>query len=432
MRNRSVVLNRRPATVAPIAAFMMATLVGMLAFSIDIGYICSVQAELQDAADAAALAGAQQLEQLFVNYYAAGQTNQQSILSQATTDTTLSSSPIPTAQQYAYYNQAGGVYVTVPASDVSFSYYNGTIFSSASATNFPNTCTVKTRRDNVANGTLGLFFGKVFGITNLSLNATASATIYNGNMSSWTNTPPFTTSGTLSKITIDSSALPVALDMNTWEAFTNANWTSPYLSGVVSTNSNGRPQLQVYPNTTNTPGNFGLVDLGPPATNVPAFRSWIDSGVTPNDISYLLSKSMLPVSPSAPANWTVGPGLKSTLVTNFQSVMGLQNLIPLFQPYQAYDSTKTPAYIAAASQGSGATYSVVGFVGVTVSQAEYSGSNMVIAIQPMGIVDPTGVISNPLPAATITQQSGFSGYVSGSQTSFGPIYTTFVPAKLTQ
>jgi Flp pilus assembly protein TadG len=50
--------NRRGSIVV-LAALLMIMLVGMLAFAIDIGYMSTVKAELQNAADAAALAGAQ-------------------------------------------------------------------------------------------------------------------------------------------------------------------------------------------------------------------------------------------------------------------------------------------------------------------------------------------------------------------------------------
>jgi uncharacterized membrane protein len=39
---------------------------GMLSFSIDLGYIALVKTDLQTAADAAALAGAEKLQQLYV------------------------------------------------------------------------------------------------------------------------------------------------------------------------------------------------------------------------------------------------------------------------------------------------------------------------------------------------------------------------------
>jgi Flp pilus assembly protein TadG len=207
---RITTLRNRRAAVAPMAALLMTFMVGMLTFSIDIGYICSVQAELQDAADAAALAGAAQLQTPFVAYYAPGQTNQQAIYLTATGSTDSLGiypsglqPPTPTAQQYAAYNQAGGVYLNVPASDVTFSFYDGATFSAPSYAMglFPNTINVTTRRDNVSNGSLGLFFGQIFGISTVKLTATASATIFNGLMTSGTTNPPYSTSGTSSATT---------------------------------------------------------------------------------------------------------------------------------------------------------------------------------------------------------------------------------------
>jgi hypothetical protein len=185
---------------------------------------------------------------------------------------------------------------------------------------------------------------------------------------------------------------------------------------------NGAPQLHVYPSPGNAAGNFGLLDTGPPQNNAPAFRNWIDTGQTPNDIQYLLNNSLLPVSPTNDKWWKCGPGLKSTLVSNFQSVIGQPNLIPLFKPVTpvSYPTDGSQPYQAASGNGQNAQYDIVGFVGVTVSSASGSGSNMDISIQPMAVVDPTSVILNPQPA-------------SPSQLSvFGTYQTTFVSAKLTQ
>jgi Flp pilus assembly protein TadG len=405
--------NRR-AAIAPLAALLMTFLVGMLAFSIDIGYICSVQAELQDAADAAALAGAQQLQNPFVAYFSPGITDsqQKQIYLTATTDTTNPASPIPTAQQYAAYNQAGGVYINVPVTDISFQYYDGTSFSSPSYTNnlFPNTVTVTTRRDTNANGSLGLFFAPIFGLSTSNLTATASATIYAGDVTSLQVIPG-----------VNAHILPVALDVNVWTNFMKGNFTSPWLNGVVTTASNGNPQLQVYIQSTNTPGSFGLLDVGVPSNNTPAFRNWIDTGSTPNDISYLLNNGLLPVSPSDPQQWKCGPGLKSTLLSNFQSQIGNPNLIPLFAPVSPTGSTAPTAgnYVAASGTGQNATYAVVGFAGVQISQADGSGGGLTVSIQPSAIVDPTEVILDAKPAGS-------------SLTVFGTSQTTFVSAKLTR
>lgn len=405
---------KRRGAVVPLAALLMTVLMGMLAFSVDVGYIASVKAELQNAADSAALAGAEQLQSLYVQYHSPGATNQSTIYSTATTNNG-SASPIATAERFASYNQAGGVFLQVPDSDVSIGFNDGTNpITSASTTNFPNTVTVTTRRDNVSNGPLGLFFGKIFGVNTVNLTATASATIFSGDGTSLQII--YDASG--NALPVNAHILPVALDVNVWNQYV-ATGQSP--DGNIYNGPNGNPQLQVYPFATNTPGSFGLLDVGQPSNSTPAFRNWIDDGSTPNDISYLLNNNLLPVSPSAPEPWKCGPGLKSTLLSNFQSQIGAPNLIPLFTP------VSTSPYVAASGNGQNATYAIIGFVGVTISQATGDGNNnMNISIQPAAIVDPTLVINNASPA-----RASQSTMFSTSQTS-NNLGTTFISAKLTQ
>jgi hypothetical protein len=189
--------------------------------------------------------------------------------------------------------------------------------------------------------------------------------------------------------------------------------------------ADGNPELQVYPYPGNAPGSFGLLDVGPPQNNVPAFRTWIDDGETPNDINYLVNNNLVPVSMSSPKSWKCGPGLKSTLQSNFYSQMGVPNLIPLFIPVSGpsgMQALSTGSYQAASGSGQNATYAIVGFAGVTISQADGSGSSMNISVQPCAVVDPTAFIKNPAPAGTQTTQVG-----SSTNT-----ITTFISAKLTQ
>jgi hypothetical protein len=76
--------------------------------------------------------------------------------------------------------------------------------------------------------------------------------------------------------------------------------------------------------------------------------------------------------------------------------------------------------VAATGSGQNATYAIVGFVGVTITQATSSGSNMNISIQPSAIVDPTAAFSTISPAR------------ASQLTQFGTSQTTFVSAKLTR
>jgi Flp pilus assembly protein TadG len=389
----------RPGAVAPLAALLMIPLLGMLAFSIDLSYAATVRSDLQSAADAAALAGASNMQQSFVqyNYPTITSTQQSSIVSTVTG--TSSGSPTKIAESTAASNKAGGVSITVPDADVTFGYTNTSGSYSSTYSAFPNTIQVVTRRDSNQNGSLAFFFGPLLGVSSTNLTATARATIYVGNITS------------LQAIAgIDSHILPVALDYKSW---TNFMSTGQNRDGTTSTGPNGYPQLQVYPDPGNAPGQFGLLDVGPPQNNVPAFQTWIDDGVTPNDIDYLLNNNLIPVSPSAPEEWKGGPGMKSTLQSNFASVEGQPTLIPIFQAVQY-----SPSYIAASGNGQGSYYAIIGFVGVTVTTATARGSNMTIAVQPYGVTDPTTVINNPFPAGE-------------SQSSISTSPTTFVSAKLT-
>jgi Flp pilus assembly protein TadG len=390
-------------------AILLIPILAMLAFSIDAGYMVLVRTDLQSTADSAALAGAEKLQELYVQYNMPGQLIQSTILATATGNTT--GSPMATAEKFAHLNKAGNVNITLLDRDVHFGFTDANGNYTYPYVGFPNTIEVTVRRDETANTPLQLFFGGILGMQTIDLQAKARATIYSGSVSS------------LQVINgVDAHILPVALDYKVWDNFYKTGQSS---DGVVRLNAtNGSPELQIYPCPGNAPGNFGLLDVGPPANNVPAFRSWIDSGETPNDISYLLNNNLLPVSMAAPKSWKGGPGLKSTLESDFASQIWQPNLIPLFKAVQYPDPSNGNNYIAASGNGSNATYAIVGFVGVCISYANGNGSNMNISIQPMAVIDPTAVIGNLQPAGA--QTSPLTPSVLGSNT-----ITTFGSAKLT-
>src|SRR6266404_7484624 len=145
---------RRHGAIAPLVAVLMLPLLGMLAFSVDVGYIVLVQTDLQNAADASALAGAERMQTLFVQYNTPGLTTAQktTVLLQATTNVAPNSStgapgsPMYTAKQFSNYNKAGGVNISVPNSDVTFGMTDASGTFSSSYLAFPNTIVVTTRR----------------------------------------------------------------------------------------------------------------------------------------------------------------------------------------------------------------------------------------------------------------------------------------------
>jgi Flp pilus assembly protein TadG len=397
---------------------MVIPLLAMVAFSVDLGWLVTVQTELQNSADAAALAGTQKLMDPYVQWALPGvsATQQNQIRNQAIADAKAA------AKQYAGFNQAGGVPLTLNDNDIEVGYTDqqGNYNPNPDLTVFPNTVAVTVRRDDLANGQVSLFFAPVLGTNAVPLSAYARAATFAGNVQSLKALP-----------NTDAHILPVALDVNVWNQF-YATGKSPD-GNIYNSPLNGLPQLQVYPWGTNTPGSFGLLDTGPPANNVPAFRTWINDGQTPNDINYLLHNELLPVSPQAAKPWKCGPGLKSTLQIDFASQINVPVLIPIFQP------VSTAPYVAATAQGQGATYAIIGFVGVKVTQATGSGSSMNISIQPAANVDPTAVIPNATPGgSTNSGLGGSSGGLSvgginllgGANSGTPP--TTFTSPKLVQ
>ncbi len=417
MKSRSIPTTRRRGAIVPLTAAMTIPLLAMVAFSVDMGYLVAVETELQNSADASALAGTQQLMGPYVQWSLPTLTGAQR--------NTIRNNAITAARQaaknYATYNQAGGVTLTLLDGDIEVGYTDaqGNYTASPPTSTFPNTVAVTARRDSSANQPVKLFFAPVIGASSMPLSAYARAAMMEGDVTTLQALP-----------NTDAHILPVALDVNIWNQFLKDGKTQ--WDGTVHLNANnGYPELQVYPDkwtTGNNPGSFGLLDVGPPANNVPAFRNWIDTGETPNDISYLLNNSLLPVSPSAGKQWKCGPGLKSTLTADFSGDVGKPNLIPLFQPVVPYNPLLPGLYQAQTGNGQGATYNVVGFVGVSVSSASGSGSSMVISIQPMANVDPTGVITVSKPAGSGTSVLGSLGGILGIGVTTPQ--TTFTSPKL--
>ncbi len=350
--------------VLGLTVLLAVLIVGMAAFAVDIGYIVYVQSQLHNAADAAALAGVAQLMQPYVQYNYPNQSaaRKAQILSNAVASVRTA------AQQYAGFNAAGDVKsLALPDDDVvcGFLDTDGNFSPNPPDTRFPNSVQVTMRRDGTANGPLPLFFAAVFGKTSTTLSVTARATI----MESPTNLKPDGQNGLY---------LPVALDVRVWNQFVQ-NGTSPSANNKVLTGPNGLPELLVYPDSTQF-GSFGLVSIGPPATSVPPYGVWIDSGPTSSDLNYLVQNNLLPVSPQQPQTWPAGPGIKSTLQTDFASIIGQGRLLPL------YDGSLPPS-----DDG----YPIIGFAGVTVSTAVARGSKMNISVQPMAVQDPNTIGGSP-------------------------------------
>jgi Flp pilus assembly protein TadG len=364
----------RRGAVTVLTAILLIPLLAMIAFSFDVAYMVRVKAQLQNAADACALAGA--LKEM---------TPQFSGITSSSPGNAIVTAASTAAQNFAPSNSAGQVPLTLLPSDTTVGYLANptnqqqTLSAWSAGQPLPNSVQVVLRRDNTANTPVNLFFAKVLGYNTWSCTATATAAFLQASTVTGFNSS-----------TINGKLLPIAVDVNLWNSFiatgkspdgtTSDSYsvTSPSANnpapGNVTSGGDGIPEFNaVYPNS-NSPGNFGLVNIGPPSSATPTFENWILNGPSPADLSYFGSNG-LQATPNAPATVNGGPGLKSVLQTYLQDVIGQERIVPLFSSYSG--------------NGSNTQYTIVGFAGVTIVSATGSGSNMQIIVQPIAVVDPT-------------------------------------------
>lgn len=387
---------KRRGAIAPLTALLLVFLLAMVAFAVDLAWIVQTGTELQNAADAAALAGSQELMDPYVQYHLPGRTpgEKEAILSDAMTAATAR------AKEYAAHNTAGGVKnLTLLDADIEFGFTddkNGYTKQSVHK-GYPNTIKLTLRRDATANGALGLFFGPILGRPTTDVLAQASSAIYGGSIQSF------------SAANGNVRMLPMTYDVAHWNAFLNTGLDP---DGGLRTAADGSPILKVY-ESNKYKGNFGQLALDDDHAGSSEIRDWIDNGLNQADIDVLKSRNLLPLSAHDPNkwDWLGNPGFRASTVMAVNDYVGGVYILPLFK---AKDSSPTN-YQAGVGQGSKYDYNIVQFVAVRIMPTKQT--NREIVVQPVAHADPNALFepSSILPAGTTTQ-----------------LTTTFVVPKLTR
>ncbi len=382
---------RRGSAVMTLMALLIVFLLGLAAFAVDLGYIAVVRNELQNAADAAALAGAAQLNSsetqlaLFTatqngqpkkNYYDAD------------------NAPRREAQTFGQANRAGSVQVIVDKNignnsggDVVLGHINP--YNTRDAMTFDtfpyNAVQVRTYRNATHSGSLNLFFAKVFGQSTQDVSATATAITIS---SPWKLLP----------ITMRLDDFKALLDSNSDTGETDDYTYNPTLDPLSATDFSNRvsggtggssqpdsvPEFKLYPDKGNTPGNFGTVDLGAPSGSVPDLRRQIDVGLSVSDIATMLAEGKLTdgifyATEGAAVNLSGDTGVSWTIEDTLQSVVGQARTIPLYR--------------TVTGTGTSAAYEIVGFANIVVVKADNGGGGgKRVIVQPIA---PFRVMNSP-------------------------------------
>lgn len=311
----------RSGALAVLTAVLMVPLIGMLAFSIDIGYLLKKRAELQRAADSAALAA---VRDLIPDPY--GNQNLDLVRQRV--------------RQYASTNITDVSGFTVLDSDITIGRYDPeTIYTNVTILDdgIFDTVRVTLRRDGSANSPVPLLFGGIFGVLDSEVSATATAVLQKASI-----------------VRPGAGVLPFSIPRNEWNATEEGEIWSIY--------GNGR---MVNPDGTEVPGNWGTLDLGTSSNSTADINFQVLNGLDQSHLDGLYNEGRVPSNrslDSRQAFWANGDtGLSGGMKQSLQEVHGETKLIPIFD--DSYGG------------GGGLEFHVTGWAVAVVHDTHFHGTN---------------------------------------------------------
>ena len=152
---------------AIVVAIVIPILIGITALAVDIGYVMATRNELQNVADAAALAATRQLGAI---YQGMSYAEQQNYICDPLTIR-------PIARDVAGKNQAARMGITLNDADIIIGDWDSNALTFDPTLAQPDAVRVIARRDGDANGPIATFFARILGIDTVDVTATATAAL---------------------------------------------------------------------------------------------------------------------------------------------------------------------------------------------------------------------------------------------------------------
>jgi hypothetical protein len=327
---------------------------GFVAFGIDVGYMGLVRGQLQNAADAGALATAQVL-------YPTPESLESEVYS-LPADTVMARQE---GRTFVGNNYAAAKWLDVDlntANDPEGDIVIGRLYRPWDQTESlklysedfpPNTVQVRVpMRDGHVNGRMPLFFAAVFGMSETDAGAFAMATVQYP------------------------SLLPFATTESNWHslasggvgdnfAYTPGSSTSEF---GVSPGADGTPEIVMFPGNWNgegmPPGNFGIVDIGPPGDTMVKVRRQIDMGPSQIDMDYHGGSLHAPLDLSGLTG--IKSSSKHTLLGGFTDGRLWAGILGQVRQMPLYDTVT--------GNGTNATFHITRFVTVRVMALAIDGA----------------------------------------------------------
>lgn len=337
----------RRGNVTVLAALLAIAMLGMVAFSVDVGYILSVKEELQRTADATALATVWDYGKRLAD-------------KEAFDASELAARQ--TAQQYAVNNMIGNVgplldqnTSNAASGDTVFGYiddfYNPQMTYGTATSESPyNAVRVLVRRDDSLNGVAPMFFGKIFGLTGTGLHAEATAALIR-------DVKGFSIPHNGENIDL----LPFALDLETWTSWMGGcgsdQWCWDADGKSIGYGPDGSLEVNLYPQGTGSPGNRGTVDIGSSNNSTCDIVRQILYGVSPDDLAY--HGGSLQFDSCGKLYLNGDTGISAGVTDELICIKGQPRIIPIFCEVNG--------------PGNNAVYTIVKWMGIRIMDVKLTG-----------------------------------------------------------
>lgn len=367
--------HRRRGAVIVFALVMLVVLIGFASLTLDVGALYNARADLQNAADAAALSGASVLSE---SAMAQVRIAKQSFASEVSE--TAYERAVAVASQLTSF---GGKNVVLSPADVLTGWIDldsptSDIDTSGSASQYNSIHVVAHRSEASANGPVVFFFASIFGNSSADVSASATAA-FDDRVAGY---DPARGGADLFPISMS------IYEYNKELAKNEDYYEFDVDTGNVSSGEDGAPEVDLYP-FTDSPGNFGLLNVGKKNNSVGNVADWIANGVSADDLEAETGEPVLAFydGDGNAVTYSISgtPGLKASLEGDIKARIG--------------DVVAIPIHSAAVGSGANTKYTVVGVRFARIMAVELNGGSKGLWIQPvsymgLGLIMEQGVPSS--------------------------------------
>lgn len=351
MYRRGTNRNRKGA-IAVLTAVCLVILLAMVAFAVDLGYILVAETDLQRAADAAAHAAV-------LEYRSDDNAHLKVHRARVTASQYVQDNQILNTSATVSLNHANSAEGDVVVGRIDFDRPSQPM--TFGDDDECNAVRVRVRRTASRNGAVPLFFARVLGLDSAERYARATAAVIHevGGF----RVPPSGENVPL---------LPITIHVDFWETELRGNvdqWAYHATDQSISEEPDDIPEVVLFPNRTESSGNFGTVNIGVTANSASYLGNQIRNGISQSDLDFHGGQLALNEQGELPLSGN--PGLSSSVKDDLEAIRGQTVIIPL--------------YSQVTGSGDNAAFTIVKFVGVRVMAVDLTGGEKFVSVQPANV-----------------------------------------------